>query len=189
MGYRGRDSNPRHADYDLAATFRLSSAWIVFTCKTGFSRPVVWSRCGLDPRLLLPLCCHPGGGLLRGLNEKKFRGLETGKEKYLRFSGGRSYVRSMNDETKERQSITVISDPPEVASRIAAELFEELSRLNTGSPEPYLDVGQAAEYMKCPKSRIYDLSSRGSGLRFVRDGKRILTRASWIDAYLSGEAL
>lgn len=53
----------------------------------------------------------------------------------------------------------------------------------TGAAEPYLDVEAAAEYLAAPTSRVYDLAASGR-LRVVRDGRRVLTRASWIDAML-----
>lgn len=84
-------------------------------------------------------------------------------------------------------AISVISDPDAVASLIASAIRPELENIRAGQAEPYLDVDQAAAYMRCPKSRIYELSSSGKGPRFVRDGKRVLTRASWIDAYLIGD--
>lgn len=53
------------------------------------------------------------------------------------------------------------------------------------APEGYLAVEAAAEYLDAPASRVYDLAAAGK-LRVVRDGRRVLTRASWIDEYLAG---
>jgi len=50
-------------------------------------------------------------------------------------------------------------------------------------PEPYLDVDAAAEYLAAPRSRIYDLVERGA-VPVHRDGRRLLFRASELDAYL-----
>jgi excisionase family DNA binding protein len=84
-------------------------------------------------------------------------------------------------------AVSVISDLDAVASLIASAIRPEIENIRASRAEPYLDVDQAAAYMRCPKSRIYELSSSGKGPRFVRDGKRLLTRESWIDAYLIGE--
>ena len=51
--------------------------------------------------------------------------------------------------------------------------------------DPYLNTRQAADYMACDVRRIHDLTYRGR-LRSVKDGTRVLTRRSWIDAYLKG---
>ncbi len=81
----------------------------------------------------------------------------------------------------------MVSDPAAVASLIATAIRAEIEAGWASQPEPYLDVEQAAEYMRCPKSRIYELRSSGRGPKFVKEGKRLLTRASWIDAYLNRE--
>jgi excisionase family DNA binding protein len=73
--------------------------------------------------------------------------------------------------------------PPElveaVAQRVAALLVERLP----GRPEPWLDVAAAAEYLSCPRSRVYELVERHK-LRPHRDGRRLLFRYADLDAVL-----
>lgn len=49
----------------------------------------------------------------------------------------------------------------------------------------YLNVKDAAAYLACPKSRIYDLVQLGK-VTPHRDGKRLLFRPSDLDACLDG---
>ncbi|MFN8131170.1 MAG: excisionase family DNA-binding protein [Solirubrobacteraceae bacterium] len=68
---------------------------------------------------------------------------------------------------------------------LAAAVAERLRARGAGCRRvgAYLDVEAAAEYLAAPTSRVYDLAASGR-LRVVRDGRRVLTRASWIDAML-----
>jgi excisionase family DNA binding protein len=52
---------------------------------------------------------------------------------------------------------------------------------------PWLDVEEAATYLRCGRQRIYDLVSQGR-LRCGKDGSRSLFRREWLDDYLAGEA-
>lgn len=72
-------------------------------------------------------------------------------------------------------------------ARALAEKLGVHSASTTVEPEPYLTAEQAAAYMAASKQRIYDLSSQGR-LRCVKDGSRLLTKRSWLDAYLEGGA-
>jgi excisionase family DNA binding protein len=67
----------------------------------------------------------------------------------------------------------------ELAERTAAKLAKRLPQ----TPEPYLDVDGAAEYLSCPRSRIYDL--RRQGLTVYKDGSRLLFRREDLDAWLT----
>ena len=72
---------------------------------------------------------------------------------------------------------------------LAAALVERLSVLESASnadQESYWTAERAAEYISADKQRIYDLRSQGR-LRCVKDGSRLLTRRSWLDAYLEGQ--
>jgi excisionase family DNA binding protein len=68
-----------------------------------------------------------------------------------------------------------------VAERVAALLAERLEP----HAEGYMTVDQAADFIACPRSRIYALASAGR-IPVHRDGSRLLFRASelraWIDA-------
>jgi excisionase family DNA binding protein len=69
----------------------------------------------------------------------------------------------------------------ELADRVAARLAEQVEQ----RPEPWLTVDQAAEYLACPVSRIYDLKARGE-VEFGKDGSRLLFRREWLDAAVGG---
>jgi excisionase family DNA binding protein len=53
------------------------------------------------------------------------------------------------------------------------------------SPEPWMTVKGAAEYLACKPRRIHDLVSEGR-LRQAKDGRRSLFRVEWLDAVLEG---
>ncbi len=58
------------------------------------------------------------------------------------------------------------------------------SRLGTSEqPEGWLTVGEAADHLRCPKSRIYSLVS-ARRIPFVKDGSRTLFRRSELDSWL-----
>ena len=79
-------------------------------------------------------------------------------------------------------SLPVPSEVIEAIARRAAELAERQLAAR-GPLLPYLTVQQAAEYLACPKSRIYDLKARGR-LRCCHDGRRLLFRREWLDEAL-----
>lgn len=66
-----------------------------------------------------------------------------------------------------------------IAARVRTELLAELGR----PTDPWLDVAEAADYLRCKRQRIYDLCQQGR-LKPARDGSRLLLRRSWLDAYL-----
>ena len=74
-----------------------------------------------------------------------------------------------------------------IADAVAVRLADaETTRRGRSGVEPYLNVEQAAKLLgDAPTSRVYDLAASGA-LRVVRDGRRVLTRASWITEYLEG---
>ncbi len=72
-----------------------------------------------------------------------------------------------------------IDFPDELAESIAARVAEMVR----SDPEPYLDVGAAAEYLACKPKRIYELKAAGR-LAHFRDGTRLLFRREDLDAAL-----
>ena len=71
--------------------------------------------------------------------------------------------------------------PDDLVELIADRVAEKI-----GKPrEPWLDVDAAAEYLACPRSRIYDLIAMDR-LEVRRDGRRVLTRREWCDDFLLG---
>jgi excisionase family DNA binding protein len=67
-----------------------------------------------------------------------------------------------------------------VAKRVAEKLAGRES-----VADPWLDVDEAADYLRCSRQRIYDLVSEGR-LRVAKDGRRSLFRRAWLDACLTG---
>ncbi len=64
--------------------------------------------------------------------------------------------------------------PDHVLDAIADRVLERLADLDTtADPGGYLDVAAAAEFLSCPTSRIYSLTSAGR-LPVHRDGSRLL---------------
>ena len=61
----------------------------------------------------------------------------------------------------------------EQIARRAAELLADRSGKAQPEEDGYLDVGGAAEFLSCPKSRIYSLASLGR-IPHYHDGSRLL---------------
>jgi excisionase family DNA binding protein len=81
-----------------------------------------------------------------------------------------------------------VSAPIEVPDELLDEVVERVVAIlrsqASATPEPYMDVESAAAYLGCKdRRRIYDLVEQGR-LRVARDGRRLLTRRSWLDAAL-----
>jgi excisionase family DNA binding protein len=79
-----------------------------------------------------------------------------------------------------------LSLPPEALEAIAVRVAELLAEREQPALGEWLDVDDAAAYMRCAKQRVYDLSSSGR-LRVAKDGSRSLFRREWLDSYLEGE--
>lgn len=70
-----------------------------------------------------------------------------------------------------------------LALRVAALLEDRPSESTTG--DAWLNARNAARYLDCPESRIYDLVQLGH-LDPERDGRRLLFRRSELDDYVRG---
>lgn len=68
----------------------------------------------------------------------------------------------------------------EAIARRAAELVAEAV---PSAPEAWVGVLEAAEYLACPRSRIYALASAGR-IPHCKDGSRLLFRRSELDRWL-----
>ncbi len=64
---------------------------------------------------------------------------------------------------------------------LAERLAPRLSKRD--QTDGWLTVGETAEYLRCPKSRVYSLVS-ARRIPFVKDGSRTLFRRSELDAWL-----
>jgi len=65
-----------------------------------------------------------------------------------------------------------------IAPRLAQRALAEAS--------PWMNVEEAADYVRAGKQRIYDLVHNGK-LQPARDGKRLLFHRDVLDAYLEAE--
>jgi excisionase family DNA binding protein len=66
--------------------------------------------------------------------------------------------------------------PAELIERVAERTAELLSQ-QTQADDAWLDVGEAADYLRCPTSRIYALTSARK-IPHHHDGARLLFRRS-----------
>lgn len=74
--------------------------------------------------------------------------------------------------------------PDELVEAIAERVAE---RLGAGAaPSPLLTVDEAADYLRCGRKRIYDLTSQRR-IAHLKDGSRTLIRRDELDRYLQTE--
>ena len=73
--------------------------------------------------------------------------------------------------------------PPELVEAVAHRAADLLAEQRPAEIEPWLNVEQAAEYLACPRSRVYDLRRQGR-LPCRKDGSRLLFRRPDLDAAL-----
>jgi excisionase family DNA binding protein len=79
-----------------------------------------------------------------------------------------------------------LSVPPALVGAIAAAVADELERRGTtpaASASPYLDVDEAAAYLRCTRQRVYDVVHAGA-IEPAPDGRRLLFRREALNAYL-----
>jgi excisionase family DNA binding protein len=75
----------------------------------------------------------------------------------------------------------------DAVERVALRVAELLAgQLAPADRSPWLDVGEAAGYLRCKPKRIYDLVSQRR-IPVHRDGSRVLFRRDELDAYLFSE--
>lgn len=72
-----------------------------------------------------------------------------------------------------------------LAGRVAELVADRLPA--TPAASPWLNVDEAAEYLRCTRKRIYDLVSQ-SRLPVHRDGSRLLFRREELDEYVMASA-
>ena len=72
--------------------------------------------------------------------------------------------------------------------QLAALLAPRLAlRLGQSDHDRLLSTDEAAEFLRCPRGRVYDLVQLGK-LAPQRDGRRLLFRRSDLTAYVDGVA-
>lgn len=74
--------------------------------------------------------------------------------------------------------------PPELVEVVAARAAELVADREP-EPDGFLDVAGAAEYLACPKSRIYSLVS-ARRIPFYKDGSRTLFDRAELRKYVEG---
>lgn len=79
-------------------------------------------------------------------------------------------------------SLTLPPDALEAIAQRAAEIIRDQARPTV--PD-ILTPAEAADYMRCSRQRVYDLTSQGR-LKVCKDGSRNLYRRGDLDAYLDG---
>src|ERR1700751_2283630 len=82
-----------------------------------------------------------------------------------------------NQATTTGHANLTVNLPPEAIEQIAQRAAEIVTEREVS---PWLNTEQAADYLACPKSRIYDLVSLGR-LKASRDGSRLLFRRYDLD--------
>ena len=85
-------------------------------------------------------------------------------------------------ENGRSQDGLTLTLPPELLEQLVAAVAQRVL-LAVPAASPYLSVTEAADYLRCGRQRIYDLTSSGR-LPFVKDGSRVLLRRADLDAYL-----
>ena len=76
-----------------------------------------------------------------------------------------------------------VAFPDELVEQIARRTVDLLAEREPERAAGWLNAEQAADYLACPQSRIYDLVQLGR-LRRKLDGRRLLFRPEWLDAAL-----
>jgi excisionase family DNA binding protein len=74
--------------------------------------------------------------------------------------------------------------PPEFLEAIAQRAAEIAQERISAAYEPWLTADQTAEYLACPKSRVYALVS-ARRIPHERDGSRLLFRRSELDDWVA----
>jgi excisionase family DNA binding protein len=80
----------------------------------------------------------------------------------------------------EPLSLTI---PPELVDAVAEQVLERLSASQTAASDGFLDAQGAADFLSCPKNRIYALVSKRA-IPFHKDGSRLLFDREELRAYV-----
>ena len=81
-------------------------------------------------------------------------------------------------------SALALDVPPELLEAIAARAAELVGeRQAPDDGDGWMTVAEAAEYLRCPKSRVYSLVS-ARRIPFEKDGSRTLFRRSELDEWV-----
>lgn len=75
--------------------------------------------------------------------------------------------------------------PPETLDVLARRVVEQLNAAGCDARSPWLTAKEAAEYLRFPTKRIYNLSARGE-IPHRKQEARLLFRRDELDAWLDG---
>lgn len=75
-----------------------------------------------------------------------------------------------------------VAFPPAFVEAVAERAAQIVAERSEG-PRPWLDVPGAAEYLACPKSRVYALVSKRA-IPFEKEGSRTLFRPEDLDEFV-----
>lgn len=83
------------------------------------------------------------------------------------------------------QPTVSVTLPPAVVEALVVQVTERVLERFRPEPatSPYLTAAEAAEYLRCSRQRIYDLSSAGR-LNPLKEGRRSLYMRDELDALL-----
>jgi excisionase family DNA binding protein len=82
--------------------------------------------------------------------------------------------------------VSVVFDLDALVEQVAGRVAELLAARLPAAPaptSPWLNVDEAADYLRCTRKRMYDLVSQ-SRVTVHRDGSRLLFRREDLDEYL-----
>jgi excisionase family DNA binding protein len=89
-----------------------------------------------------------------------------------------------HDPSSFGQSVCVNVDlPPAAIEAIAQRAAAIVLAAQAPAGSTWLSTDEAAEHLRCPRSRVHDLTALGK-LTPRRDGRRLLFRRDDLDAYL-----
>jgi len=83
----------------------------------------------------------------------------------------------------DHTSALALTVPPELVEAVAVRVVDLLAGRLPAQRDGYLGVEEAAAYLACPKSRVYELVA-AKRVRHYRDGRRVLFKAEDLDAVL-----
>jgi excisionase family DNA binding protein len=81
------------------------------------------------------------------------------------------------------KSLVNLALPDEFVDAIAERVAELLANHESSQPEAWIGVEEAADYLACPRSRIYALVSKRA-IPHRKDGSRLLFRRSELDSFI-----
>jgi hypothetical protein len=76
--------------------------------------------------------------------------------------------------------------PPELVDAIAAETARRITEAGIAF-SPWMNVNEAAEYLRIPKGRLQNLTSAGV-VKVSRQGKAHIYHREWLDDYARKQA-